>query len=903
METPLKQFCRLADKVLNDVMGNEQSEGKLCFDDKKLVAWLFLEKKENSENNDKKKDKQIYDRIYHWLQEKNPRTLDWEWKRKAEIVRITTADCGDNYDGDVDSIIDDEDYDAVGVMRAAIPNVDNSKDEWDRYDEHYYVFLDNLKASIQKELADDFNIESLNKLSFGEIVMLFLIRGYYGGKIVEKIPCSVNTKYFVERAEVEEKLNLNDARIIQVIGPHWSGKTTLLINYAKEKGIEVIYCEEKITFESFIEELVFESEKYIKEICEIDHREHTLVCLRKMTEPLWVILVGAAIDRDLIRQLRDMNPAITIIIEETEKVLQDDPLFDEANVIEVEPMDKGETKQLFNLIKGKYLSCPERSNPELAEVQDAIQNNPILIILVAEQYWSLVKDGREEAAKKFLDDIVAFQVDAKEYGEIYSTIGYEDSGRQGQHKILNHIKRLFLKYVPEMEKNVFYVLSLISSIELEVKYIMKWFGIKEDSIKELERSGWCVVNADSMQVGIPQLIIQALKYDIYENAGASKGFKTYIENMTETILRNEATAIEAETMEKVILCLHDKLLNKIHEHKSLVSETECIYHFACIKYFLDFGNSVDVKRLMDEAFEYEKIRDGKGNGSSLYFETLKLVMKSEDANDTMIIVDGLMNILGSEKMKQVIKLAKDEEGCVRLLECVVCAVMHSMDILIQKEVIDHVLDWSKGEPKAEDADKYKAKFQMFMVLMVCLENMCDEISLKRPQIGKIRAVCMIYKLTIACFVGGFPLEDRVEFEEKILTQLKIFTENKESIANMEIELLAKSLFLLTYEQSCLEAGWTGKQNEDDRFDRRFLENKVKDILELRKKFIELPAKLGAVFYAAKWMAGCLLGNRMDLMTKDERDFRNIRNQNGIERDLKKMMQEYQMKIDGTYIVE
>lgn len=888
MKTPLKQFCDLADKALNDVMGDEQSKGKHCFDDIRLVEWLFFPEKNEEENEEKNEEKNRenkagnetrYDQIYNWLQEQDPRRLHWEWKCMAGIFN---------------RVIKNEN--AYVDMEGAFQEKDGPAERTEKCYEIYYDFLERLEESIKEKLAD-LSVRSINMLSFGKIVILFLIMGYYGDEIVKKIPRSVNTKYFVRRAEVEEKLDLNDTRFIQVMGPHWSGKTTLLINYAEKREIKVIYFEEKITFESFIEGIAFESEKYIREICKIDHGRHTLSCLKKMTKPLWIILAGAAINIELIERLKALNPAITIIIEETEKALQDDSLFDEANVIEIKPMDRNETRQLFNLIKGKYPPCSETSNPELAAVQDAIQNNPILTILVAEQYWSLVKDGKEDAAKQFLDDVVAFQVDDKEYGEIYSTISYEDSGRQGQHKILSHIKRLFRECVPEIEKNAFYVLSLISSVELKMQYITKWFGIKEELIEELARSGWCVVNADSMKVGIPQLIIHALKYDNYKSAGESKGFKTYIENMTETILRNEVAGIEVETMEKVILCLHNELLEKIHVYKTLISETECMYHFACIQYFLDYGNSVDVRKLISETFEYEGIRDCKG--SSLYFDTLKLIMESEDANDSGIIIDGLMNILSSERMSQLIKLAKGEAGYARLLECMIYAVIHGMETFFQGEVVNYVLDWSKGAPKEEDAGKYELKFNMFWILTECLKKECEEISSMRPQIGKVWVVCMIYNLTIISFVRGFPLKDRMAFEEKLLEQFKIITENKESIANMEIELLAKGLFLLAYEQSCFEAGWTGKQDEDDRFVSQLLQNKVNGILELREKFIELPVKLGFVFYAAKWMAGCLFGNRLDLMTIDERDFRNIRNQKGIEKDLKKMIQEYRIKTEGN----
>lgn len=846
MKTPLKQFCDLADRALNDAMGNEQSKKKLHFKDKGLVAWLFFRETER----EKKADKgTLNGQVYNWLKEKDQRELHMNWKNKARVINLAINN-----------------KDACADMEGAIHKESDSADWTSKCCDHYDDFVTNLKESIKEGLAD-LSVRSINKLSFGATVVLFLIRGYFEGEIVEKIPYSVNKKYYVRRAVVEEKLDLNDTCFIQVIGPHWSGKTTLLINYAEKKGIKVIYCEEKNTFESFIEGIAFESEKNIKGICKIDHGAYTLACLKKMTEPLWIILAGAAINIELIERLKDLNPAITIIIEETEKTLQDDSLFDGANVIEIKPLDRNETRKLFNLIKGKYLPCSEKSNPELAEVQDAIQNNPVLIILVAEQYWSLVKGGKEDAAKQFLDEVVAFQVENKKYEKFYTTIDREKSNRQGEHKILSHIKRLFQECVPEIEKNAFYVLSLISSVELEMKYVTKWFGIKEELIEELARSGWCVVNADSMKVGIPQLIIHALKYDIYKSAGESKGFKTYIENMTETILRNEATGMEVETMEKVILCLHNELLEKIHIYKTLISEEECMYHLACIKYFLDYGNSVDVKKLISETFEYEEIRDCKGNGSSLYFDTLKLVMESEDANDLKIIICGLPDILEPERMNQLIKLAEGEAGYARLLECMIYAVIHGMEAFFQGEVVSYVLDWGKGGPKGEAVDEYKLKFnmlwlQIFLILTGYLYEICNAISSMRPQIGKIRTVCKIYNRTIKCFVCDLPLKDRMAFEEEILREFKMLCQNEESIANMEIELLAKSLFLLAYEQSCFEAVWTGKPDEDGRFVIQLLKDKVNDILKLREKFIELPVKLGTVFYAAKVIAACLSTSRI-----------------------------------------
>lgn len=315
--------------------------------------------------------------------------------------------------------------------------------------------------------------------------------------------------------------------------------------------------------------------------------------------------------------------------------------------IHIDPMTANEIRQLFYLMKNKYDGNGKEINSDvqdklLEEVQKAVCDNPALVILIAEYYWGMQANGKitKSKADSFLEDIAyGRNVKGEKY---YSVINNDKSlGKRTQkhHDILGHIRHLFDQYVPTEEQNVFYVLYLISSIDVEIQYIEKWFGISRDVLGRLEWKGWCCINQEKMRVGIPQIIVHALKKDIFKEAESVEPFRIYIGRMTETIMGKEIKPVEVGMIQKMMLCLHNELLHRIQEKPSKLDETVCEFHFACINYFLNYGNASEAKSLMDETFNYEGVKRCKG--SSEYFKILKMKREYMITNDISNILNDI----------------------------------------------------------------------------------------------------------------------------------------------------------------------------------------------------------------------------------------------------------------------
>lgn len=452
-----------------------------------------------------------------------------------------------------------------------------------------------------------------------------------------------------------------DRNFICVDGDTYSGKTTLLVKYAKHRNIKVVCLSGAESYKDVLDNIIIEEDTYLdmKKRKRLDYLLNTDSLeikekrIERLEDSFWLILdkyKGKQKDYKRLEQLTK-KAQVTIFLEPV--VLY--PFLQDKFKIYVEPLADFEVRKLFYLMKSKYdgnvIGMNYTEECLLDKVQKAIYDNPGLMILIAEYYWGMLASGKmaRDQADVFLEGIALGKGVYSD--KFYSVLTNDKSGNkrtQKQHNIFGHIRYLFEQYVPTEEKNVFYVLSLLSAVEIEIKYLEKWFGIDKKVLGNLEWKGWCSIGQEKMIIGIPQLVVHVLKKDIFRTAKDIEPFREYIQKMTETITKREIEAIEVGTLQKVMLCLHNELLLRIQEKPSKVDETVCEFHFACINYFLNYGNAADARNLMDETFSYEGVK--KCKGSSIYYKMLKRKRQYMMQNDIKGIVDDIIKFLKNQEI-------------------------------------------------------------------------------------------------------------------------------------------------------------------------------------------------------------------------------------------------------------
>lgn len=463
-----------------------------------------------------------------------------------------------------------------------------------------------LKMDLTQKLENYIGYRGINpSASILSKIIFCIIHGLYG-RAKKSVPYGIQTSFYLER-KIDAKIE-DDWNFVWVRGDAYSGKTRWLLKYAEKSDKEAVYINNPMSYQEIIEKITIEEDNVLDEStrkilgCHFRRSiEGKVERIQHLVKDFVLIIDGDSLKKTDQRKLFELSKSdrVQVFIETRLDVNDNDP---KQPIVSIPAFTERETIDLFYLVSGKYVDIEKLDKDDelsaiLPTLCKQVFNNPGLIILLAENYWSRIKKDNTESGKrnalKFLEDIINFQPigtkDEIDWGEKCSSSIHYSNGKQSQNKLDGHIRHLFSSCVPEMDKDVFYVISLLDGIKLEVRHLKNWFGISEATIHKLEVEGWCNIDQSSLVVGIPQLIVHALKVDVHKNINTSRNFLRYIKNISATLNRMEVEPADVEIMQQVILQLHNILVNQLKIAETKVKKEWFEFHFTCVRYFLYNG--------------------------------------------------------------------------------------------------------------------------------------------------------------------------------------------------------------------------------------------------------------------------------------------------------------------------
>lgn len=714
-------------------------------------------------------------------------------------------------------------------------------------------------------------------------VYVFFIHGLYGN-VKAKVPHEANVPY-LNRATTPAIET--DWKFVWVVGPAYSGKTRLLVEYAQRNNKSVVYCRNPESYDEIINQIVFEEDDVLN-----DDLRVFLGCRRRsdlkieerigsVLKEFILIVDGGRINDGDLEKLVQLSKAdkIQIFVE----ARSDDRItVPDTHVIYVKPFTSDEAFRLFYWVGEQNGEGQEREkNAELDKILPDVCragcNNPTLVILLAKHYWWSIdpnnKNRDEEKAFEFLQNVVSFRpvgkVDKRLRGQkYYLPVDYGKKGgkEQVQVNVLGHIRNLFEMNVTEKDKSAFYVLALLDGIELKLIYLTNWFRIDESTIQEWERAGWCTIDDENLRIGIPHLIIRAFGKDEYKNVAELRIFKEYITNLSQTLWRLEIDPIDVETMQKVILRLHNIFFIQLKDKKTLVDQTLCEFHFSCIRYFLYYGNAVQAGQL-ESIVNFDKIE-----GSSIYQDTLNKIRDYIGKNEMETIVDDIIDIVQNGEIFQsdlavrafadMVYLFTERlflEGVKSLMEFnESCEVyVWSKDIILSLIPIYYLIYYLTG---LDDIFSIVGMLSYTYVRPInCSQQMFDIVHNKEKHWDEIQ--------------GKYDsLDNNVCNVEK-----KIYVK---SVVLIMYELLYKYMYIIldkrnkTNKEKIIEDSWRNELSEilSD------ITNRIQEIAEqlkvLKKRVGELPCNCAGMCLLASAIAGVILQDK-SLMQVSDYDFKHL----------------------------
>lgn len=848
MKNVFLRFCELTYQALNKAW----TEGELKISNMYWIKNLFYSEEEMEEEVE---NARIEKRIYKWLQndpenrgiDRRPREKDW--LNIAENIDKLTADS---------SIFKNILYEAVGRAENSVPYINFTNK----------INIGKFRSELENYIVMDIGQELIaDSSSFGSKVAVFFIHNFMGKKVLENIPCSIQTNYYIERENMEKLVqDCLDRKFIYVEGETYSGKTTLLVQCAKRRKIKMVCCTGARSYQDVLESIIIEEDVYLDSkkkrklgyLLGADCIEIKEKRMDQLEESFWLVIDKFQGKQKNCKKLEELSKRekISIFLEPVIPF----PFLQNKPKICIDPLTTNEIRQLFYLMKNKYDGNGKVINSDvqdklLEEVQKAVCDNPALVILIAEYYWGMQANGKitKSKADSFLEDIASQRnVEGDKYYSILNNDKSTGKRTQKQHDILGHIRHLFDQYVPTEEKNVFYVLYLISSIDVEIEYIEKWFGISRDVLGGLEWKGWCCIDQEKLRVGIPQIIVHALKKDIFKEAKSVEPFRTYIGRMTETIMGREIQPVEVGMMQKIMLCLHNELLHKIQEKPSRLDETVCEFHFACINHFLNYGNASEAKSLMDETFNYEGVKRCKG--SSEYLKILKKKREYMIRNDISSGLNDMMELISN------VNIYQSAYGIRALFELV--------ELYIHKLFAVSSMIRLESDIKLK---KYRNQMKEYQDLYVKLDDLWRGIA-KNPEQGSYEVVLYQKIFEYAGFISCNTeyLQKVCGDEKKYLYILQEIQGDNDWICDREKELMVRTLFLQLYVQFYMD------EMKSDRYSKKYA-NELKDvitdrldkILYLKNRMGELPINLADLYYAAVILACLILDRKKEAKIQKE----------------------------------
>ncbi len=360
----------------------------------KLIKFFFFSKEEIKKYEAGSMD--LDNRIYKWFEKDRQAKVDY-MDLALRIDKMLKNE--DQFYYNLDNIILDKEGYADGIYFSAYAE----------------CFMEKWRDELLKSIGADF----ISKNStFGSRVAAFFIQGFKGKKVKDSVPCSIQTNYYIPRPNMEKLVETClDRNFICVDGDTYSGKTTLLVKYAKHRNIKVVCLSGAESYKDVLDNIIIEEDTYLdmKKRKRLDYLLNTDSLeikekrIERLEDSFWLILdkyKGKQKDYKRLEQLTK-KAQVTIFLEPV--VLY--PFLQDKFKIYVEPLADFEVRKLFYLMKSKYdgnvIGMNYTEECLLDKVQKAIYDNPGLMILIAEYYWGMLASGKmaRDQADVFLEGI------------------------------------------------------------------------------------------------------------------------------------------------------------------------------------------------------------------------------------------------------------------------------------------------------------------------------------------------------------------------------------------------------------------------------------------------------------------------------------------------------------------
>lgn len=353
----------------------------------------------------------------------------------------------------------------------------------------------------------------------------------------------------------------------------------------------------------------------------------------------------------------------------------------------------------------------------------------------------------------------------------------------------------------------------------------------------------------------------------------------YIKNLAETAAKKVFAPVDVEMMSRVILRVHNQLLEQIQNIgvsiKKYMNDI-CTFHLVCIKYFLDYGNTRGLERLVKGCFGHDEIYQYKGCGAYAgIIERQRLYM---DRNN-MRKIDAVQFLEDLFHNEDVIKN-----------EMAYYAAVDFLWMIINKEVIDRSVNYMLGSEYGKLEQGIFSGYSLIADYLLQLGNRSE----KHIRNG-IEFISRIMYYTVNMHKSR--LDDVFQMEQYFLGMLD---QGRERVIRViEEEILFRSHLLIWYVQRySLGVRRRAPQNEIDSM-RSLITGRLQEIYAARERIREIPVSLAEVFYTAIALAGTVLQIKFRIWKKDFSHI-SLCNQE-IQKKLDGIMEKFEICLNGLEI--
>lgn len=716
------------------------------------------------------------------------------------------------------------------------------------------------------------------------MIYFYIIHGIFG-----KLECKkLNQK---KLPYLDRKLGIDihhSWNLVWVKGERYSGKTRFLFEYLD--GKDIIYIRQPKSYKEVYKQLQIEEDRILKkDIRQIMEIDELFIWEQKKERLKWlihnydIIIEAYNLNNQDLEEIQKLSEIGTLrIFIEVGEGYNIPPT--EKRVIAIRKFDEIDTFELFNLICGddwrQVCERDEHSSSIIKGLCKVVYYNPVLITLVAQRFKNKLPKETDknqiekvELALEDLEYICSFHANGEKdntlSGDEYYSAKYPDR-RGTQLNLCGHIREFFRGTVPEMERHAFYILSLLSGIELKQENLVNWFNIEESIINDLVNNGWCYRREGTMVLEIPEAVAEAFKdtgsKDIMvypERTKDKDGFWTYIINFCDTLNRKEFECTDVSTVREIIFRIHDVFQERLMSKCN--NSVLCEFHFACYRYFLLYGDSQGVKKL-NSTVDYKKIVNCEG--SEVYQETLNLIRNYMGQNCIDGLekeVDELYFSYGINKsyflyyaLVDMIQLAF-EKNVTELLSI-------SLDMLFFHNHIPH-----KGYEGMQIL--LENKIHMLSNLASRIRDICDSQVVEYDfYLEYVHALYdAVYNANKIIFDDGNEL---IKLEKKLLLWFQNSSYNERKIGDVESELIYKSYMLLLWDLYWLQCLFFDECLAINYKIKGLVLKYVEEIQELKRQLLDMPITISELTQYALIIAGMVL-QKKELLSIDKLDYRYV----------------------------